>query len=356
MSADAVTTIGLDSTSSSERGDFSLAPEEIAKGERAAAAYIESLKPGETQRSAEEALDTLAAVISGGVCDARSFPWHQVRAYHGALALSIAKEPGAPARVEAQRCRHDETRKYQQVPEAYPSKLVQKMRVSLRRVIAEAADMGFISEEEMLSTVPPAKSAPRKTTRERMLTESEVRALIAACTMGGSAPSCRDALIISLAHTGGLKTVDLMNVGLDDLHFEQKSGRVTLKVKRAGAKRTRRVGLENHALIALEDWLEVRGRTVGPLFCPIARGNRVEIKRLSAADMRDLCDLRAEQAGVLAFAPNDLAKSSPINNAAGRKRRNGSEPQPVSPLYGAADEETNVEERIDFPYAAAAGN
>jgi hypothetical protein len=41
LSADAIV---LDS-SSPETGDFLLAPDEIAKGERAAAAYIDSLKP-----------------------------------------------------------------------------------------------------------------------------------------------------------------------------------------------------------------------------------------------------------------------------------------------------------------------
>jgi integrase len=360
VSADA---IGLDSPfsndSATEQGDFSLAPEEIAKGERAATAYLDSLKPGDTQRIAEEALDTLAAVISGGVCGARTFPWHQVRAYHGALALSIVKERGAPARVEALRCRHDETRKYQQVPEAYSAKLVQKMRTGLRKVIAEAAELGFLSDDDVMSAMPPTKSGPRKSARERTLTESEVRALVAACAMDESIHGCRDALMISLAYVGGLKTIDLMNIGLDDLHFDHKTGRVTVRVKQAGAKRARRVPLENDALIALEDWLEARGRDAGPLFCPIVRGPRIELKRLTAADVRELCDLRAEQAGVLAFAANDLARSSPVNNAGGRRKRSRTqlaESQPTSILFdaGRGDEEP-TEERIHFPYKEAVG-
>ena len=54
--------------SDSETADFSLSASEIEKGERAAQSYLETVKAGDARRSVEEALDTLAAVISGGIC------------------------------------------------------------------------------------------------------------------------------------------------------------------------------------------------------------------------------------------------------------------------------------------------
>jgi hypothetical protein len=350
-------------TPEEDSADFSLTPEEVAKGEQAAAAYIESLKAGDGRRTAEDALRTLATVISGGVCDDLHFPWHQVRAYHGALALSIVKERGAPTKVELLRCRHDDTRKFQQVPETYPTKHVQKMRVSLRGVMQAARSLGFIDEEDLDQALLPGKSNGQKgkPNRDRVLTEGEVRALLSACDMDSGVRGCRDALIVGLAWFGGLKTVDLINLTVGNLDFDQKQGRMTIKVKQPGAKRSRRIPLENDELIALEDWLELRGREEGPLFCPVARG-RVETRRLSAADVKKLCDERGEQAGVLPYSPNDLCKSGPLGAEASKRRRNGSgqppaEPEPaISPLYSSRAPEPTGTKRITFPYRVRIGN
>jgi len=361
--------------STAETTDFCLSPEEIAKGEQAAEAYLETVKPGDPRRSAEEALDTLAAVISGGVCSGLRFPWHQVRAYHGALALSIVKESGAPAHIEALRCRHDDTRKYQQVAESFKPKEVQRMRTSLEGVLAECWNLGFISDDEMERAVRPRKRAngskrsnggkqaagTRKSPRERELTEGEVRALLAACDMDDSVSGSRDALMIGLAWHGRLKTVDLINLSLDDLGFSQRTGHSTIRHKAPGAKRARRIPLQNEDLIAREDWLEARGREPGPLFCPIQRG-QVDRKRMTAALVREFCEQRAEQAGVLPFAPNDLARSSPHAGDNARRKRSRTQGEDagadaVSPLYEDARDDAFAEEteHISFPYRVRVG-
>lgn len=339
--------------------DFYLSPDEVSKGEQAAATYLENMKPGEARRSAEEALDTLAAVISGGVCGGTRFPWHQVRAYHGALAISIVKEQGAPGHIEALRCRHDDTRKYQQVAESYKPKEVQRMRITLQGVIQACWNLGFITDEEKdLAVQPPKQEAVAKSNRDRELTGGEVRAMLAACGMDDTIAGARDALMLGLAWHGALKTVDLINLTLDDLGFDQKTGNSTIRHKAPGAKRARRITLQNQDLISLEDWLEARGREQGPLFCPIRRG-QVDRQRLSAAQMREMCEARAGQAGVLPFAPNDIARSSPFTATNGRKRRSSDEESlaEVSPLYQGANEETATEEaeHISFPYQVRVG-
>lgn len=352
-------------TPTDDSADFCLAPEEVSKGEQAAAAYIASLKAGDGRRSAEDALGTLATVISGGVCDDLRFPWHQVRTYHQALALSIVKEPGAPTKVELLRCRHDHTRRFQQMPETYPAKHVQKMRVSLRRVMEECRSLGFLDDELDQGLQSATSNGNRASnTRDRVVTDGEVRALLSACDMDSGVAGCRDALMLGLAWFGCLKTVDLINLSLGNLAFDQRQRRMTIKVKAPGAKRSRRIPLQNDELIALEDWLEVRGRGDGPLFSPIMRG-RVEIRRLSAADVKKLCDDRSEQAGVLPFSPNDLCKSSPHSVEAGRRKRVGSDApkeagSAFSPLYSSyssnESEEPPGAERITFPYRVRIGS
>ena len=173
-------------------GDFSLTPQELAKAERATHAYLSSLKPGEPQRAAEEALDTLAAIITGGICNATSFPWHQLQPYHGALAFTILKEKGAPAHIEAMRCRADDTRKYQPVPESYPTKQVQKIKSSFKGIMNECQSLGFITDEELdlaltaSKHATPANAPARKAVPERELARTEVLALEAACRLDDS--------------------------------------------------------------------------------------------------------------------------------------------------------------------------
>ena len=343
-----------------EGADFCLSPDELSKGAQAAATYLESMKPGEARRGAESALDTLAAVISGGVCGGARFPWHQVRAYHGALALSIVKERGAPAHIETLRCRHDETRKFQQVPEAYKPKDIQRMKSTLEGVLQECWNLGFISDEQReLALRPPKRRTPTRSSHERELTDAEVRALLAACDMDETVLGARDALMIGLAWHGGLKSVDLISLTLDDLSFDAKTGCSTIRHRSAGGKRARRIPLPNEDLIALEDWLEARGRGAGALFCPVARGH-VELRRLSGNDVRSLCDQRAAEAGVLPFAPNDLARSSPFApENAKRRRTTGAEEPPVelSPLYADVEPDPSADEaeRISFPYRVRVG-
>ncbi len=358
---------GLDDNQvSAESADFVLSPEEVSLGERAALTFLDSVKPGDARRMAQEALDTLAAVISGGVCNGLNFPWQQVRPYHGAIALSIVKEPGAPASIQSMCCRHDDSRKIQVVPERFKPAQVQKMRTSLQKVMRVCVEMG-LSPEDNVAPAPssPAKGASRNAARSsktnRHLEEGEVRALVAACGMDPSIAGARDAMMISLAFAHGLKTVDLIGISLDDLAFDNRTGMATLRVKPSGAKRAKRVPLENENLIALEDWLEARGRADGALFCPVGRGGAVEIKKLTAADMRAICDQRAEEAGVDRFSPNDLARSFEARHQMARKARKRSQQdeshEPLdSPLFGAVDqvdeEPSGLPERIQFPYAA----
>jgi len=340
-----------------ESADFCLTPEEIERGRQAFVSYLETLRPGEPRLLAAEALDVVAAVISGGICSAESFPWQQVRGYHAALTLSIIREPGSPSRVEALLCRHDDTRKFQQVADRYPRKEIQRMSAALARVVEACRNLGFLDDQEFELARRRTRNEPdTKPVQGRTISEGEVRALIAASVMDTTPPGPRDALMIGLGYSGGLRTVDLVNLNLDDMHFDGKTGRVTVKFRASGAKRARRIPMRNDQLIALEDWLATRGREVGPLFCPIIRSGNILLKRMSAAEMRELCDKRAQQAGVVPFAPNDLARSGILTGDAGRRRGQASPMVKVSPLYG--DDPDGVDRgepqaaRIHFPYRA----
>jgi hypothetical protein len=352
-----------------DSADFHLHPVEVAKGRKAAERYLSTVKNEETRRTAEEALETLATLISGGRCDSLDFPWQQVRPYHGAAALTILKEKGAPARIEALRCRRDSTRGYRVVPESYPPRQVQKIHNTLSKVIDECCELGFVSDEERWTVTRSGRpSTPAQTSagrsggarnagKRRLLADGEVRALVAAAASDGNAQGARDAVLFSLVYRG-LKISEITSLTMDSVRFSNKTGQCNI-VARSGRSggRGRRVALTNDELICLEDWLEYRGSADGPLLCTLGRGGKIEGKRLTTALLKETCELRAKQANVLPFAPNDLSRSADalIDHRKSVRRRSArraaevpSEAEQV--LFESDDDPGETSETIRFPF------
>lgn len=296
--------------------DFLLHPAEIARGRTAAESYLSSCRTEESRRTAEDALETLATVISGGRCDTVEFPWQQVRPYHTAAALTILKEKGAPARIEALRCRKDTTRSYRVVPESYPPAQVQKIKTTLTKVMEECSQLGFVSEDEAAGPDPAGSARKRRSkarkapARGRLLGDGELRALGAACAACDNAEGSRDAVLFALVNRG-LKIAEITALKLDSVRFSNKTGICTIVARaNGGGGRGRRVELSNEELILLEDWLDYRGDEDGPLLCTVGRGGRIEGKRLTMALLKEICERRAKQAEVADFVPNDLSRSA----------------------------------------------
>jgi site-specific recombinase XerD len=293
-----------------ESADFILDSEEVEKGRRAVAGYLASRKTGEARELAEEALHNLALLFTGGLCDAFEFPWQQVRAYHIAAALAMLKQAGAPARIETMRFERNSGWKYRVAPEAFSSREIQSLRVRLRRVLHMCHELGFLTSEELERVVTLPKARGKRSARGRALSDSEYRALVAVCGADSTAEGARDALTFCLAYRGGLQLNELAALSLEDLGYDAKRDRVTVHVRSGKKGRGRTIPLHNATLVALEDWLEWRGRDEGPLLCPVSKNGVAELRRLTASAMRQCCDTRAAEAGLEIFSVNDLARAS----------------------------------------------
>jgi integrase len=332
-------------------GDFTLDEEEMAKGEQAVTGCLAATKNADTRGAMEVNLTTLAVLISGGTCDSRDFPWHQLRSYHRTAALTILREEGIPAKIETWRCHLDEARKFHQVPTAYTGSQVQKITSSLNKVLLECHRLGYLSDEARDQLVNPPKASEPSTSKKRPLLEGEFRALAAICNMDSSLAGCRDALIFYLGFQGGLRVGEIVGVALKDLHFDKRRGQVTVRVREAKKSRARIVPLQNEALIALEDWMERRGSDDGPLLCPIRRNGMPELKRLSASQVQEICDARALGAGVEPFSAQEMRhnwelRSQAKTTAAAREIAEDD----VSPLFDRSTEDEGPKGRIEFPY------
>jgi len=297
--------------------DFLLHPVEIARGRRAAENYLSSVRSEELRNTAEDALETLATVISGGKCDSLAFPWQQVRPFHGAATLTILREKGAPALVEALRCRRDSTRSYRMVPDSYPPRQVQKIRSILNKVIEECCELGFVDasahEAHHRADTAPNKPVPKKTSKQssaaRSLSTGELRALVARSSSHKNAEGLRDAVFFSFVYRG-LKIAEITALTLDSVRVTNSTGRCKIVTRPKSGGRGRRLELTNEELIHLEDWLDMRGGNPGPLLCTVGRGTKIEGKRLTTAVLNQICEARAQEAKVQPFRPNDLSRSA----------------------------------------------
>ncbi|MAG32782.1 MAG: hypothetical protein CL908_18025 [Deltaproteobacteria bacterium] len=351
--------------SPNDSADFLLHPVELAKGRTAAENYLSTFRSEDTRRGAEEALETLATVISGGKCDSVEFPWQQVRPYHGAAALTILKERGAPARIEALRCRKDTTRSYRVVPDAYPTRQVQKIRSTLSKVIAECNELGFLSEEDRRASKPVVKGTAKTSVRNktassasrgRLLGDGELRALIAACAADGNAEGARDSVLFALTYRG-LKIAEITGLTPDSVRFSNKTGVCTIVARPKNGGKGRRVELTNNELICLEDWIDYRGNDDGPLLSVVGRGNKVESKRLTIAILTEICEKRAKQAQVDPFVPNDLSRGAEAlieHRKAAKRKANRLAQETLSAaeqvLYDGEPAPNSDGERIRFPF------
>jgi integrase len=343
--------------------DFLLHPLEVARGRTAAEDYLNACRNDESRRFAEEALETLATVISGGYCDSLEFPWQQVRPFHGAAALTILKEKGAPARIEALRCRRDTTRNYRVVPENYPPSQVQKIRTTLTKVIERCSELGFVAtdEEPTIATPTKTKSSTKKArsaTAGRLLGDGELRALSAACSTSSNAEGSRDAVFFALVRCG-LKIAEITGLTVESVRFSNKTGVCSI-VSKTGSKaaRGRRVELSNDELIGLEDWLDYRGNAGGPLLCTLGRAGKVEGKRLTTALLKELCERRGKQAEVVDFVPNDLSRSAEsltqhrkaVKKRAAKESQNSPSTAERVLFDGVSSEDDSNGEAIRFPF------
>jgi integrase len=139
----------------------------------------------------------------------------------------------------------------------------------------------------------------------RELAQGEILALVNACKADSTPAGARDAAIIGLLYTCGLRRAEL--AALDRADFDAETGRVLVRAGKGHQQRT--VFAQGGALRALSDWLAAYPTEGGSLFVPINKGGRIVPQRLSAQSVYNLLKKRASEAGVRDFSPHDMRRT-----------------------------------------------
>lgn len=239
-----------------------------------AAVYVASLRPG-SRRSTRQALRVVAEVLE---LELEALPWHQLRSQHTQAVRAALADRYAPATAN-------------------------KVLAALRGVLREARRMNLMSGEDLAAATDIRNVRGTGAKRGRMLASEEMRALRGACD-NGTPLGARDLAMLAVLYGGGLRRSEVVKLDVKDVAGDAAE----LRVRGKGAK-VRQVFLQAVYALELLAWVALRGDKAGPLLCPVLRGGRIVLRRLT--DQAILVALRrlAERAGVDRFSPHDVRRT-----------------------------------------------
>jgi site-specific recombinase XerD len=244
-----------------------------------AAVYLDGLGNG-SRSTMHHALDAIARLLTDGLCDAFTLNWAALRYQNTAAIRTALMKRYAPATAN-------------------------KMLCALRRVLKEALRLDLMDATDYAKAVDLAPIKDKKRLRGRALSQDEIAALLSVCRDDSTSVGARDAALIAILRGAGLRRAEAVNLDFQD--FNASAGRLEIRDGKGGQDRT--VYLPTVAISLVEDWLVVRGKLPGPLLCPIRKGGRVELRRMTPQAVLLIVQKRASLAGVAAFSPHDFRRT-----------------------------------------------
>lgn len=242
-----------------------------------AAVYLARLAPT-GQRSQRQALNTIAGIVKPG-SDWRSFPWAALRYQHTAAIRA-------------------------ELVNRYAAATVNKFLCALRGTLRESWRLGLVTAEDYHRAADLESVTGETLPAGRELQPGELAALLGNCENDNSPAGSRDAAIIALMYSAGLRRDEVTRLDLED--YDQAAARLVVRGKR---NKERTAYLSGGAAAALADWLSVRGEDPGALFYPVRKGGKLQARRMANQAIYKMLGRRAALAGISSFTPHDLRRT-----------------------------------------------
>lgn len=247
--------------------------------QRPAAVYLSGLNTASSRRTMRAALDTIAGILSDGQADSLSLPWHELRFQHAQAVRAV-------------------------LAERYKSATVNKLLAALRGALKASWRLGQMSAEDFHLAASVENVKGETLPAGRHIPPGELSALLDNCANDNSAGGIRDAAMIALLYSCGLRRDEV--VGLDVGDFDIEAGELVIRGK---GNKERLCHVVNGARAALADWLTIRGDDPGPMFHRIRKGGAIQDGRLTTQAVYHVLKVRAEKAGVAELSPHDFRRS-----------------------------------------------
>ena len=188
--------------------------------------------------------------------------------------------------------------------ETYKARTANKILCALRGTLKTAWRLEQMDAETYRRAVDLDRIGGETLPRGRALSSGEIDALLTACANDPTPAGARDAAMLALMRVGGLRRAEVCALTLAD--YDAGSGALVIRGKR---NKERSAYIQNGAAEALRDWLEIRGSEPGAMFCPVAKGGRVVIRRMYAEAVFSMLKKRAAEAGIKNLSPHDFRRT-----------------------------------------------
>lgn len=227
------------------------------------------------------------------------FPWGQLRYQHTAIIR---------AKLDAR----------------YKYTTANRYLAALRMVLFHAMLLGQMPVDDYQRTKVVKNIRGSSLPKGRSLKPGEIDDLINGCLDDERIHGCRDLAIILVLFSTGIRRAECANLNVED--YDQETHE--LKINKGKGNKERTVYVESVAgYTALGTWIERRGKSPGPMFCPIERGQhfgRVKagapkeedagwvanpLARLSEEGVYYILKQRAYQAGIRDLSPHDFRRN-----------------------------------------------
>jgi integrase len=227
-----------------------------------------------------QALERAAGILSSGAHGWESLPWPSLGYQHVARLRAMLIEDCSPATAN-------------------------KILAAVRGALRECWRLGYVTAEHYHRAADIKGIRAERLPRGRKLPTGEMRALAEACATDSGAAGARDAALLAVLGAGGLRRAEAVALELAD--YTQETGE--LRVIGGKGRKDRTTYLQNGAASAITDWLAVRGLEPGPLFCPVNKGGRVQLRRMTSQAIYNALEKRRVGAGVRPFSPHDMRRT-----------------------------------------------
>lgn len=252
---------------------------QLAPAESPAGQYILALEAQSSRDTMQGRLSKLARLLTAQP-DPYSVPWWLMKRQHLLELRKRLAEQHAPATVN-------------------------NYLAALRGVLKRCRAQRLLDPHDLADYLDACKDVKgSRVPKGRSLAPGEISALMAACGADQSPAGARDAAMVAILYSCGLRRSELVKLDLDS--FKPESGWLVVDGK---GNKQREVHVQGGARAALDDWLLLRGDAPGALFWRIRRGGTMVRRRLSSQAVFDMLATRGAAAGVAEFSPHDLRRT-----------------------------------------------